>query len=164
MTGYVIYLCGNAISFSSKYHPIQCLSSMESEYMGEVYTSKELLFLFYMLDSLCTSSKNMKLILPLPMFADNEAAIKFAEDRSVNSRSKHIDLRHHYLTSYIDSDVISMNYVDTEDNIADIMTKPLAIIKFTRFCKYIIGTTSTALFNTLFSKHSKLNEIRHRKL
>ena len=159
MTGYVLYMCHNLISSGCKYHPTQCLSTMEAEYMGETYTTKVINYVTNLVHELPGYSFAM----PVPLFGDNNAALKFAEAHCVNDRVKHIDLRHHYLQRMVDTNIISMNYVCTLDNIADILTKPLPAADYEKFTAYLVGDIQEKL-RDLLAKLTHLNELRHRQL
>ena len=56
-----------------------------------------------------------------------------ARDNKYHSRTKHIDLRYHFIHEAVDDEKIKVDYVPTEDNVAEIFTKSLAKPKFTRF-------------------------------
>jgi len=56
---------------------------------------------------------------------DNESAVKLANNPVQHSRTKHIDIRHHFLRDHVAKDDISLEGVRTEDQLADIFTKPL---------------------------------------
>jgi hypothetical protein len=114
MSGFLIYMNNNLVSTGCKFHPTQCLSTMEAEYMGETYVSKDILFIDNLISEL---NPVYSIAHPVQLFGDNNAALKFAEERTVNDRVKHIDLRHHFLMSLVDRGVISMNFVSTTDNI-----------------------------------------------
>jgi hypothetical protein len=157
MSGYCAFMNGNLVSAACKYHPTQCLSTMEAEYMGEVYACKEMIFLQNLLTEL------YGIALPIPMFGDNVAALKFAEEQGINNRTKHIDLRHHFIKSYVDEGVITMNYVCTLDNIADILTKPLKILDFEKFKKFFFQMDKSDYYK-LIAKLKHLNELRHKEL
>ena len=94
------------------------------------------------------------------MFGDNAAALKFGEEQGVNTRTKHIDLRHHFLHTLVESGVITMNYVCTNDNITDIFTKPLCVEKFQYFAKFLFATSRDILFR-MHAKLTHLNKHRH---
>jgi hypothetical protein len=160
MSGYFIYLNHNLISSGCKYHPTQCLSTMEAEYMGETFLSKSLLFTTNLLSEL---DPYFKVELPVQMFGDNAAALKFVEERTVNDRIKHIDLRHHFLHGLVERGLISMNFVCTADNIADLLTKPLSVVAHTRFATYVTGAIQRNI-TILRNKLTRLNEPRHRNL
>ena len=163
MSGYITYMFGNLISCSSKYHPTPCLSTMEAEYIGEVYCFKELLFLFYLLQEISGTWLYL-LKEPIAIFGDNNAALKFAEEAGTNSKTKHIDLRSHWLRHFINERIFSMNFVRTDLNIADIFTKPLSLNDSTKFMKYISNADSTESTRTLVAKLTVQNELRHRDL
>jgi hypothetical protein len=160
MSGYLLYMDYNLISSGCKYHPTQCLSTMEAEYMGQAYAAKEICFVTNLLSEL---NPQISVNLPVQLFGDNNAALKFAEEHSVNDRVKHIDLRHHWLNRLVDTGIISMNYVNTKDNIADILTKPLSTLDFEKFTKFIVGHIQPAL-KALISQLTHLNVLRHKKL
>ena len=127
--------------------------------MGEALTARELSLVFYLFAEL----PKFKLTLPMPLFGDNQAALKFAEDRSVNDRVKHIDLRHHWLHGLVTRGIISMNYVCTTDNIADLLTKPLNALTHNKFSAFLIGHIQPAL-RLLVKNLTQLNSLRHKHL
>jgi hypothetical protein len=63
---------------------------------------------------------------------DNESAVKLATNLVQHSRTKHIDIRHHFLRDHVGKGGISIYSIGTDDQLADIFTKPLYE---TRFCK-----------------------------
>jgi hypothetical protein len=164
MSGFLIYMNNNLVSTGCKFHPMQCLSTMEAKYMGETSVSKDILFI----DNLISELNPVYSIAerqphPVQLFGDNNAALKFAEERTVNDRVKHIDLRHHFLMSLVDHGIISMNFVSTTDNIADLLTKPLSALDFAKFSAFIVGPMQPAL-RALTSKLSHANALRHKNL
>ena len=56
---------------------------------------------------------------------DNTSAINFSKNPILHSRTKYIDIRHHFLRDYIQNDDISLEFVDTNNQLIDIFTKPL---------------------------------------
>jgi hypothetical protein len=67
----------------------------------------------------------------IPLLCDNESAIKLANNHVQHSRTKHIDIRHHFLRDHEAKGDIELFHVSTENQLADIFTKPL---DETRFC------------------------------
>ena len=61
----------------------------------------------------------------VPLLCDNESAVKLANNPVQHSRTKHIDIRHHFLRDHVAKNDISLEGVRTEDQLADIFTKPL---------------------------------------
>ena len=61
----------------------------------------------------------------IPLLCDNESAIKIAHNPVQHSRTKHIEIRHHFLHDHVAQEDIVISHVNTEENLADIFTKPL---------------------------------------
>ena len=61
----------------------------------------------------------------IPLYCDNESAIKIAHNCVQHSHMKHIAIRHHFIRGRVAREDIVINHVKTEDNLADIFTKPL---------------------------------------
>jgi len=59
------------------------------------------------------------------IYCDNTSAINLSKNPINHSRTKHIDIRHHFLHDNIEKDKISLEFVSSEKQIADIFTKPL---------------------------------------
>lgn len=67
---------------------------------------------------------------PTQIFEDNQSCIKMVEQEKFQMRSKHIDTKAHHVKDLIDKGKILITYVPSEDNIADLLTKPLPKTKF----------------------------------
>jgi hypothetical protein len=61
----------------------------------------------------------------VPLLCDNESAVKIANNLVQHSCTKHIDIRHHFLRDHVAKNDISLEGVRTENQLADIFTKPL---------------------------------------
>ena len=61
----------------------------------------------------------------VPLYYDNESAINIAHNLVQHSKTKHIQIRHHFLCDHVLKGDISVDHVSTEDQLADIFTKPL---------------------------------------
>jgi hypothetical protein len=127
--GYVFTLCGGAVSWSSKLQVTVAVSTAEAEYMAAASAVKEalwfrkLLFDFgFVLDS------------PVLIFCDNQAAIKLLLNPVVSSRSKHIDVLHHFARERVARREVSFEYCRTDDMIADCLTKAVPEHKFLKCC------------------------------
>ena len=75
------------------------------------------------------------------IFCDNTAAKSLSENPVHHSRSKHIDVRYHFLRDNVAKGTVMIDYVQTEDQIADIFTKPLDAERFRklRFCLGLVN-------------------------
>jgi predicted metallo-beta-lactamase superfamily hydrolase len=61
----------------------------------------------------------------VPLLCDNESAIRLADNPVENSRTKHIVIRHHFLRDHQQRGDIDIYHISTENQLADIFTKPL---------------------------------------
>ena len=61
----------------------------------------------------------------IPIKCDNTSAINISKNPIQHSRTKHIDIRHHFLRDHVQIGDISLEFVDTNNQLADIFTKPL---------------------------------------
>jgi hypothetical protein len=68
----------------------------------------------------------------IPLLCDNESAVKIDTNHVQHKRTKHIDIRHHFLRDHVSKGDIVMESVRTDDQLADMFTKPL---DETHFCK-----------------------------
>ena len=120
--------CNGAISWNSKKQPTVALSTTEAEYMAACEATKEAIWLRKLLTDLGYSPNS-----PTTIFQDNQSCIKLARNPMFHTRSKHIDIRHHFIRETIENKSIDLTYCSTENMIADILTKPLARQKFEKF-------------------------------
>ena len=68
----------------------------------------------------------------MPIFSDNQACIAVAKDPVAHRRTKHFDIRYHYIRELVSSGKVSIDYISTTDMIADVLTKPLPLAAFRR--------------------------------
>jgi hypothetical protein len=68
----------------------------------------------------------------VPLLCDNESAIRMADNPVEHSRTKHIDIRYHFLRDHQQRGDIEIAYVSTKEQLADIFTKPLDEKTFTK--------------------------------
>ncbi|CAB4013210.1 Retrovirus-related Pol poly from transposon TNT 1-94 [Paramuricea clavata] len=69
--------------------------------------------------------------------ADNQGAIKLAKNPAFHKRSKHIDIKYHFIRSEAQQGAISLRYIAGEDNLADIFTKPVSKVRMDKFKHFI---------------------------
>ena len=67
------------------------------------------------------------------LLVDNQSAIELAKNLMFHDRSKHIDTRYHYIRDCIEKDVLEVDHVRTNEQVADILTNALGTIKFVEF-------------------------------
>lgn len=69
---------------------------------------------------------------PTPLLGDNQSAIQLVKNPEYHKRTKHIDIQYHFIREKFENDDIDISYISTDNQIADIMTKPLPRDKFER--------------------------------
>ena len=121
ISGFTFLLGGGAVSWSAKKQPIIALSSTESEYIAATHSSRHLIWLRSLLAELGHDQPS-----PSLLYMDNQSAMALAQDDQFHPRTKHIDIRYHFIRYLIKSGAIALVYCPTQDMIADIMTKGLA--------------------------------------
>jgi hypothetical protein len=125
VSGYVFKMNGAAISWKSRKQPIVSTSSMEAEFIGLSDAIKEGLWLRKLLQEL---GMNETLII----MEDNQSAIKTASNLVHSERSKHIDVRYHFIREKVMEKQIKLNYCPTAEMTADVFTKPIGKILMER--------------------------------
>ncbi|KAK3275189.1 hypothetical protein CYMTET_16669 [Cymbomonas tetramitiformis] len=120
-SGIAVFLCGSLVIFSSMIQKSVSLSTIEAEIIAMSEGAREVKYVLNVLDSLVDICR------PVPMYCDNQGAIHLATNYVNNSRSKHIEVRNMYIRELIKAKDTEALYTGTDDNTADIMTKPLAL-------------------------------------
>ncbi|GBE78839.1 hypothetical protein SCP_0200360 [Sparassis crispa] len=128
VSGYVFMLNGGAVSWSSKRQDLVTLSTTEAEYVALTHTSKEALWLRSFVIELFGDPEH-----PIPLRSDNQSAIALSKDDHFHARTKHIDIRFHFIRYAIADGKINLSYCPTEDMTADILTKALPSMKSKHF-------------------------------
>jgi transposase InsO family protein len=134
ISGYFFTRNGGAISWRSKKQPIISLSSMEAEYIAMTAATQEAIWLSRLEKDLRKPSDE-QITMPMKINEDNQSAITLASNKIHNDRSKHIDVRYHFIREKIKNKDIKLEYCQTTDMIADIFTKPLGNILFEKHRK-----------------------------
>ncbi|OAE32324.1 hypothetical protein AXG93_809s1050 [Marchantia polymorpha subsp. ruderalis] len=119
-SGYCFQLNGGTISWISKKQKSVTLSSIEAEYMALSKARAETMWLRELLTDLGFELESTTI------FCDNQSAISQIENHKYHKRSKHIDIRYHFVRDLVTNNLVKLVYVPTEEMIADVMTKPLA--------------------------------------
>jgi hypothetical protein len=70
---------------------------------------------------------------PVPICGDNQGSIFIASNPVTEKRSKHIDIRYHYVREVINHGLIKIYFIDSDENPADLLTKNLGSVKFLKF-------------------------------
>ncbi|KAJ9547366.1 hypothetical protein OSB04_019909 [Centaurea solstitialis] len=132
VTGYVFTLDGCDISWRAHLQPTVALSTTEAEYMAVSEAVKEGVWLKGFFGELCERLKVEE------VFCDNQGAVLLTKDRVFHDRTKHIDIRHRYIREVVARGDLKVVKISTDDNAADMLTKPLPVAKF-NLCLDLIG-------------------------
>jgi hypothetical protein len=125
VTGWVVFMAGAPVAWQSKLQPIVTTSSMEAEYLAMYALICELLWMLSLLHSIKLTRAH-----PVKLYIDNAAAECLAKNPVYHQRSKHIDVKYHWLRQHVNSDVFELLHVASDDNRADIFTKMLTSALF----------------------------------
>ena len=115
---YIIYFCEAPIAWKYKSGKSVTLSSTEAEYVATSEVAKEVIFAKQVIESM-----GIKLQYPIIIKCDNVGAIYLSNNHTTSQRTKHIDVRYHFVREYIEDGVLKVLFIPTEDNDADIYTK-----------------------------------------
>ena len=135
-TGYLVLLSGTAISWNSRVQKTIALSSTEAEYMSLSDTCRQLVWMRSFFKELGMPIK------AIPLCGDNQGAIFNASNPVQEKRTKHIDIRFHYIREKVSEGEISLHFVPTDQNPADMFTKNLSRDNFLR-CRSHLGIAFT---------------------
>jgi len=127
VTGNVVMLAKAAVLWTSHAQKTVANSSTEAEYMAVSDCAKQVMWLKQMFKELGLPVDK------IPICSDNNGAIFLSNNPVQEKRVKHIDIKHHYIRECIEDEEVEVLRVDTDDNTADIFTKPLGAIKFNKF-------------------------------
>ena len=133
-TGYVFMLCGASISWASKLQPTVALSSAEAEYMALSAAVQEAVYLRRLLSDLGYPQEQ-----PTVIYEDNQGCIAMSNNPVMHKRTKHIDIRYHFVREHVESQEIRLEYVASEHQLADLLTKPLGAVRMAMLREQVLG-------------------------
>ena len=125
---YVFQICGSTVSWCSKRQSSVSRSSTEAEYIALSMASQEAVWLSRLLKNVGVKQEE-----PILIYEDNQGAIELSRKPKFHNRTKHIDIAHHFIREKVKDKVIYVKYCETEQMLADIMTKPLSKVLFEKF-------------------------------
>jgi hypothetical protein len=133
-SGYVFTLGGAAVSWRSNKQPVVALSSTEAEYIAGTLATQEAMFLRFLFRDL-----GLPMQAPTSISIDNRGAIALGKNFISNKRTKHIDIRFHFIREKVRDGVITLHPIATKDMPADCLTKPLGSQKFLQNRSLLFG-------------------------
>ncbi|KAH9668968.1 hypothetical protein KPL70_021600 [Citrus sinensis] len=124
ITGFVFTMCGGAISWKSSLQSMVALSTTEAEYIALTEAVKEAIWLRGLVSELGFKQKVVK------VSCDSSSAIQLSKNPKYHERTKHIDVRMHFIRDEIGKGVMNVVKVPSEVNPADMLTKTLPSVRF----------------------------------
>ena len=128
-------LNGAAVAWKSKRQLVVALSSAEAEFMAASALVQEVIYTRRLLENLGFPQKKTTLI-----YEDNSTRIAWSGGSVGGSdRAKHIDLREHFVHDAVEAKILKLMPVNSVDNVADLLTKPLTKAPFLSLRKTLLG-------------------------
>ncbi|GJY60634.1 retrovirus-related pol polyprotein from transposon TNT 1-94 [Tanacetum coccineum] len=119
-SGSMQFLGDRLVSWSSKRQKSAAISSTKAEYIAMSGCCAQILWMRSQLTDYGLGFNK------IPMYCDNKSAIALSCNNVQHSRSKHIDIKFHFIKEHVENGVIELYFVNTEYQQADIFTKALA--------------------------------------
>ena len=137
-TGYVVMYAGAAISWNSRLQPTVALSSTEAEYMACTSVLQDVMH-----HRMLHEEFGYGINEPTVIMEDNQGCIHMAKAQGNHKRVKHLDLKVHFVRQAVDAGTVVLDYISTNDQLADTFTKALPRQRFIQLRNKIlnIGTS-----------------------
>jgi len=132
-TGYTYFLAGGPISRRSEKQRSVALSSTEAEYMALSSACKEAILMRRLINEIGCADEQT----PIILYGDNLSSQALAKNPAHHSRTKHIDIRYHFVRQVVKERQVLLKYKCTNEMIADILTKNLPKKKYVEFTEML---------------------------
>jgi hypothetical protein len=127
-SGCCFSLGSGMISWFNRKQSSVALSTAEAEYIAACSASSEAVWLWKLLAGVFDLELEVTCI-----WCDNQSCVKLSENPMFHDKSKHIEIRYHYIRDMVQRGVVKLQYVATDDQVVDVLTKPLSRVKFEYF-------------------------------
>ena len=132
LIGYCFTLFENIVSWKSVLQSVVALSTTKAEFMALTEATKEALWLKGLAEELGIEQAT------IPIYCDSQSAIHLTKNQGFHERTKHIDIRLHFIRDIVASKKVVILKIPTNENPADFLTKSVSLIKFHK-CSSLIG-------------------------
>nr|CAD1840712.1 unnamed protein product [Ananas comosus var. bracteatus] len=139
ISGYVFKLNLNAVCWSSKKQHTTTLSSSEAEYIAVTGGTCQAIWLRRILCDIKQNQTDQTVI-----YCDNQSTIAMIKNPVHQNRTKHIEIRYHFIRDQLANDNIVLKHCSTDQQLADIFTKSLPVEKFV-WCREGLGINEFGL-------------------
>jgi hypothetical protein len=139
ITGWVAKINGDVVSWASKKQRTVAQSTCEAELYAEAAAMNEVLWLRGLLAEL-----GLRVQEPSMILGDNQSTIALSEHGVKSERTKHVDVKYHFITSEISKGSVGVKWVPSSEQQADVLTKALARPFFEQFRDQLMGSSAHA--------------------
>jgi hypothetical protein len=141
-TGYVLWYAGCPLLWASKMQTTIALSTTEAEYMALSAALRDVIYVTQLLDELRSHEVGIlpeDALIKCKVFEDNVGALEMAKTPKLRPRTKHIAIQYHHFREYVKTKRVTIQHVGTNEQVADIFTKPLPRPQFEYLRKRLCG-------------------------
>ena len=121
----IYFLSSGAIYWQSTIQKVVALSSCKAEYIAASTTATQGVWLARLMKELIRRENDLPML-----YVDNKAMISLIKNLVLHDRSKHIEIKFHYIRECADQGLINIDFIRIEEPLGDIFTKSLARVKF----------------------------------
>ena len=125
----MFFVGGGLVSWASKHQETVALTTVEAEYVVFTRATQQVLWLTKFMEEIRMPQQT-----PICIFGDNTRAIANTQNDKNHRCTKHINVKHHFVKEKVVMQSVKFNYVLSSENLADILTKPLAKETVVRCC------------------------------
>jgi hypothetical protein len=125
VSGWVAKLNGDPVSWSSKKQRVVALSTCEAELYAEAAAIQEVLWLRGLMEELGLHTQTGSIV-----YGDNQSTLAVSENGVKGARTKHVDVKYHFVTETVEQGSVKLRWVPTTQQQADLFTKALAAPPF----------------------------------
>lgn len=133
-TGYILYLGNAPITWQSKLQPLVALSSTEAEYLALSTTAQENICIKFLL-----RDWGYKIMMPTTIYCDNQGAIQLTINHAQHKRTRHIEIKYHYVRDLESTGQIVISKMHTTNMIADLLTKIVSKKVYDNLIQQLLG-------------------------
>jgi hypothetical protein len=139
-SGYIIMYANCPVIWASKLQTEIALSSTESEYVSLSQSLREVMPLMKLVQELDAAGFDVNKQSPkVQMFDDNSGALAMARTPKMRPRTRHMNLKYHHFREAVANGLVTIHAIDTTNQVADILTKPLPESSFEKLRRVMMG-------------------------
>jgi hypothetical protein len=133
ITGWIAMLSGDPVSWASKKQKVVSQSSCEAELYAEAAAINEIKWLHGLLKELGVSVPSTPILL-----GDNQSTQELSKNGVKSERTKHIDIKYHFITDEVSQGNVQLQWVSTKKQLADVLTKALPQVVHEQMCSQVM--------------------------